>query len=368
MEDEPLATLTPQILNAFLNLTFVSPAVVTGAPSGLPRLYVAEGGGLIHQFDNDLQVEGTFAFLDLTDRVAAGADGGIRGFAFHPEWGSRGEAFVHYVADGPRRTVLSRFSRGANPDIVEAGSEEVLLEVLQPHGIRPGGAIAFGANGHLYVALGDGGPDGDAEGQAQDLTTLRGAILRLDVDGATAGAPYAIPADNPLAGNADGHRPEIFAWGFRDPSGLSFDPESGRMWVADRGPTRFDEVNVVQGGGNYGWPRVEARICHAPAEGCDTTGLTPPVFDYGNAGLPRAVVGGGVYRGSRNPELAGRYLMADRESGQLWAVDLTEGTATGERLISGPPGFSALGVDQRGEPHFANAADGLIYRLRFTAP
>ena len=162
-EEEDRRRAGTELTNAFLNLTFEAPVALSGAPAGLPRLYVALRSGYIHQFDNDLQVEGTFAFVDLRDRVLDdGEAGGLRSFVFHPDWATNGEIYVHYIAANPRRSVISRFlNEPGTLDFVDPASEEVLLEIDQPHGARPGGPLRFGPDGFLYIALGDGGPDGD---------------------------------------------------------------------------------------------------------------------------------------------------------------------------------------------------------------
>lgn len=368
MEDDgPPAT---ELVNAFLNLSFDEPVALSGAPAGAPRLYVAERDGHIHTFDNDLQVEGTFTFLDIRDRVHDAPGAGVLDFAFHPRWGENGEFYVHYVAAAPLRTVLARFRRSeAEPDLLDPSSEEVILQVPMPDGTNPGGALAFGPDGLLFIALGDGGPAGDPEGHGQDPATLRGAVLRIDVDRADPPLAYSIPDGNPFrAPAADPDlRPEVFAWGFRNPSGIHVDPSTRRIWLADRGGNWADEVNLVGAGANYGWNVMEAGRCHAPADGCTTEGLVLPVFSYGSESQPRSLIGGAVYRGSRNPELIGRYLMADGPTGQVWAVDLVGGSGVGERLVQGLEGFTAAGVDESGEVLFANRTDGRIYRFRWTS-
>ena len=362
-EEEDLAPL--EIQNAFLNLWFGDVVALSGAPSGPPRLHVAERRGYIHAFDNDLQVEGTFTFLDIQDRVLDdGEAGGLRGFAFHPGWPGTDEVFVHYVADSPRRSVLSRFRlRGDDPDRLDEAGEDVLLEIPQPEGANAGGALTFGPDGYLYLALGDGGTTSDPGDHAQDRATLHGSVLRLDVTGE---GGYSVPPDNPLVGNDTGLKAEIFAWGFRSPAGLAFDAETGHLWLADRGTAGVEEVNLVEAGGNYGWKIAQGNTCYAPPSGCDMNGLRTPVFSYDRGGLPQAVVGGAVYRGSRNPELRGRYIMVDGPSGQIWAVDFDGSPALGEHLLLGPPGFRTVGIDADGEPHLAHG-DGRIYRFRYSA-
>lgn len=356
-----------ELQDAFLNLEFENVTALSGAPAGPPRLYVAERRGYIHAFDNDLQVEGTFPLMDIQDRVLDdGEAGGLRGFAFHPGWATTGELFVHYVAGSPRRSVISRFRlRADDPDRIDEAGEEILLEIDQPDAANTGGALTFGPDGYLYLALGDGGPAGDPGDHGQDRSTLRGSVLRLDVNGSSGG--YSVPEDNPLEGNDLGLRSEIFAWGFRGPTGLAFDPGTGHLWLADQGAAGVEEVNIVETGGNYGWKIAHGHACYAPPSGCDLSGLIPPIFDYGRGGFPQSVIGGAVYRSERNPELQGRYIMADGPSGQVWAVDFDGSSASGEQLLQGPPGFSAMGVDANGEIHFANDEDGRIYRFRYTA-
>jgi len=365
VEPEEPGPFRPGLVQAFLNLRFERPVALSAAPDESLRLYVAERRGLFHVFDNDLQVEATNVYLDLRDRVLDEAGAGILGFAFDPDYARTGEVYVHYVAGNPRRSVLSRFHLGT--EYADPASEEVLLEVPQPDAQHYGGALAFGPDGYLYVALGDGVPDGDSADPAQDPTTLPGSLLRIDVDRRDADRPYAVPPDNPLAGNTEGLRPEIWAWGFRDPRAISFDALTGRLWLADRGPELFDELDIIEPGRNYGWSVMEGSRCHAPRSGCETAGLQLPVLDYGGSSAGRAIVGGFVYRGARNPELTGRYLFADFVSGQLWTVLYDGATpASAELFISGKAGYAAVGVDPQGEPVIANEADGRIYRLRFS--
>ncbi len=365
VEPEEPGPFRPGLVQAFLNLRFERPVALSAAPDESLRLYVAERRGLLHVFDNDLQVEATNVYLDLRDRVLDEAGAGILGFAFHPDYARNGQVYVHYVADHPRRSVLSRFHLGA--EYADPASEEILLEVPQPDARHYGGAPAFGPDGYLYVALGDGGPEGDPEDRAQDPTSLQGSLLRIDVDRRDAGRAYAVPPDNPLAGNTKGLRPEIWAWGFRDPGAISFDAPTGRLWLVDRGPELFDELDISEPGRNYGWSVMEGSRCHAPPQGCETAGLQLPVLDYGGSRAGRAIVGGFVYRGARNPELTGRYLFADFASGQLWTVFYDGATpASAELLVSGKAGYAAIGVDPQGEPVIANETDGRLYRLRFS--
>ncbi|MDX1429515.1 MAG: PQQ-dependent sugar dehydrogenase, partial [Rhodothermales bacterium] len=200
---------------------------------------------------------------------------------------------------------------------------------------------------------------------AQDLSLLYGKILRIDVD---AGHPgYAIPPTNPLRGGEHG-REEIYAWGFRNPWRISFDPETGRLWAGENGEDRFEEIDVVEAGKNYGWKVMEGSACFFPGIGCDMTGLELPVYEYGGTLQRRSVIGGYVYRGKRNPELVGRYIYGDFLVGRIWALDY-DGVAppANEQIAGGVQGVATFGVDEEGELYFSNINDGKIYRFTPTS-
>ena len=240
--------------------------------------------------------------------------------------------------------------------------ERVILEVAQPTDSHNGGHIEFGPDGYLYMGIGDGGgPEGEPRyDHGQDLTTLLGTILRIDVDSVEEG--YAIPADNPFAGNDRGWREEIWAYGLRNPWSFSFDPVSGLIWVGDVGERNREEIDLVERGGNYGWARMEGNLCRDP-EGCDDS-LIPPVFEYGREeGL--AVIGGFVYQGSRWPGLAGRYLFGDFGTRRLWALRRDGEAWSSELLAVADEHILAFGRDAEDELYVL--ARNAVYRLESAA-
>lgn len=321
---------------------------LTHAADGSGRLYAVQRSGLINVIEPDGLVQSQ-PFLDIRDRVSAGGERGLLGLAFHPEHARNGRFFVNYI-DRSNNTVVSEFARAG--DMSATGdSERVLLSLEQPFGNHNGGMIDFGPDGKLYISSGDGGGRGDPLGAGQDLSTLLGAILRIDVD---TGEPYAIPADNPFVGQQTA-RAEIWASGLRNPWRFSFDRHDGSLFIADVGQSRWEEINVEpagQGGHNYGWNVVEGPECFA-ADECATDGLRPPVAWYSLEGADCAVIGGYVYRGEQFPLLQGAYLMADHCSGTIRALD-AETAKSGEPVSLNDLGNAGLratsfGEDEAGE-------------------
>jgi glucose/arabinose dehydrogenase len=305
------------------------------------RVYIADRPGRVHLF-RDGTVE---TALDMTDTVMTGGERGLLGLALHPEFGSNGRLFVRYSAPARSGTppayshtfVLAEFRTRADGTI-DPESERTLLEIPQPQSNHNSGPIRFGPDGYLYVGVGDGGGGDDVGtghvpdwygpndgGNGQDVTeNLLGSLLRLDID-AGGDQPYAVPEDNPMVGRAG--LDEQYAWGLRNPWGISFDGEE--CYVADVGQNRFEEVNRIERGGNYGWNVTEGTHCFG-AEDCPETGpdgdpLREPVIEYPHGGAEVsgvAVVGGHVYRGSAVPELDGRYVFGDLNAGgDLFVAD-----------------------------------------------
>ena len=222
------------------------------------------------------------------------------------------------MADNPRRTVIARFSVTANDaNVADSNSQQVILEINQPFSNHKGGQLAFGPDGYLYIGVGDGGSEGDPDSNGQNLSTLLGKILRIDVNTQSNGRNYGIPADNPFAGNTAGYREEIYAYGFRNPWRFSFDSATGALWVGDVGQDRVEEIDLVEKGKNYGWNTMEGTLCYNPPSGCNQTGLTLHIWNYTHD-LGNAVIGGYVYPGKALPSLVGAYvygIMVQAESG-----------------------------------------------------
>ena len=362
---------TQSLERAFPALSFDRPIFLTHASDRTDRVFVVLQRGRIAVFPNDQAVASTSTFLDIEERVSSrGNEEGLLGLAFDPAYGENGYFYVYYTAAAPRRSVLSRFTTGPGPGVADPASELVLLETPQPYQNHNGGMIAFGPDGYLYVGLGDGGSRGDPGGNGQDLGTLLGTILRLDVRGATAERPYAVPPDNPFVGVA-GARPEIWAYGLRNPWRFSFDAASsdaatGVLWALDVGQNAFEEVDLIERGGNYGWNITEGFACYLSAE-CDRGGLTPPVYAYGHD-LGCSGTGGYVYRGSRAYLLTGAYVYADFCSGRVWALR-HDGERVVEHLELLQTGFRipSFGEDGSGELYILGF-DGAIYHFAQEKP
>lgn len=350
---------------AFPNLTFNRPVDLQSPRDGTNRLFVVEQAGIIKVFDNSENADSAQDFLDIRDKVRDnGNEEGLLGLAFHPQYAQNGYFFVDYTASDPRRTVISRFTVSpSSPELADPESEVVLLETMQPFGNHNGGQIAFGPDGFLYISLGDGGSAGDPLNSGQNPKSLLGAILRIDVGGQSGALPYAIPADNPFSQDADGRRGEIFAYGLRNPWRFSFDAETGQLWTGDVGQNKYEEINQVTKGGNYGWKTMEATHCFEPSSGCSQQNLIDPIFEYGrNKG--GSITGGYVYRGTRTPEYFGQYIYADYASGRIWALRYDGQKAVENvELAHTNLHISSFGVDQNNEL-FMCAFDGKIYRLR----
>ena len=330
---------------------FDRPIELGALPDG--RLFVADQEGIVFVLEGDGGDEDVL--LDIRPRVSRnGNEEGLLSVALDPRFESNRHLWVYYSRANPRRSVLSRFTVG--PFEADPVSELVVLEIAQPFSNHNGGAVRFGFDGMLYLGLGDGGAANDQLEAGQDLSTLLGKVIRIDVRNASAGTPYAVPADNPFAGEP-GAEPEIWAYGLRNPWRMAFDPTTGVLWAGDVGQGAREEISVIRRGENYGWDIVEGDICHEPQSGCDTTGLTFPVAVYGHTSERCSVTGGVVYRGTEVPEIAGNYLYADFCTGELWAIPV-DGSREPMIVASGLGFVASFGLDAAGE----------VYVLRFGQP
>lgn len=315
-------------VRAFSQLRFQRPIVVTHAGDGSGRLFVASQLGKIQVLPNDPQVkaEQVQTFLNLEPKVRYDDkenEEGLLGFVFHPKYKTNGQLFIYYTTrEVPHTSVISRFRVSAdNPNHVDPKTEQELLRIPQPYWNHNGGGLAFGPDGYLYIALGDGGFKDDPHGHGQNLETLLGSILRIDVDHHDPGKAYAIPKDNPFVGR-DKARPEIYAYGFRNVWGMAFDAKTGTLWAADVGQDLWEEIDLVVRGGNYGWNLREGK--HKFKNGADPRpDLIEPIWEY-HHDVGKSITGGFVYRGKKTPELVGCYLYADYVSGKIWALKYDE--------------------------------------------
>ncbi|NQD36576.1 hypothetical protein HPT27_06035 [Permianibacter sp. IMCC34836] len=301
------------VAKAFPQLPFMGGLLgLYQAPGDNARFYAVIQSGRILRFQNSVNVSQTETVLDIGNRVNSSNESGLLGIAFHPNFASNGFLYVNYVANAPFASRVSRFTVRPDGSGFDPASEQVLLEVPATATHHKAGQIAFGPDGYLYTSFGD--DESPANGQL--TSTLHGKVIRINVN---AGAPYTIPADNPFVNG--GGRPEIFAYGFRNPWRFSFDRVTGTFWVADVGETQWEEIDQVTRGGNYGWSELEGDHCRN-ASSCNRTGKQAPVFEYSHE-QGCSIIGGAVYRGSALAALRGTYVYSDYCAGHVWGLNRT---------------------------------------------
>ena len=330
---------------------------------GSGRLFVVEQGGTIRIIQNGSLL--AQAFLNISSKVVVQNEMGLLGLAFHPNFQTNRKFYVNYVrnAGGQFQSVIAEYlASAANANQSDPASERVLLTVDQIGNFdnHKAGQLAFGPDGLLYFGLGDGGSGGDPFGHGQNTQTLLGKMMRIDVNSTSPGLQYAIPPDNPFA--AGGGLPEIYAIGFRNPWRFSFDRTTGRLFVADVGQDNFEEVDIVQKGGNYGWNTMEGLHCFNPPSGCSTAGLSLPIVEISHPEA-EAVIGGFVYHGTAVAGMQGMYIFGDL-TGKIWS--LTENPANKfTRALLDSPGFniSSFGQDAAGELYVVDIGGGRVLKL-----
>ena len=300
-------------------------------------------------------------FLDIEERVSdRGREEGLLGLALSPSFPSEPYIYVNYTAAGPRRTVVSRFTANSSePVVADPDSEHVILEVAQPYSNHNGGQLLFGPDGYLYIGLGDGGSAGDPKDNGQDPGTLLGTMVRIDVSELDSSGTYAIPDDNPLIG-MEGARPEVWAFGLRNPWRFTFDRDTGDLWAADVGQNEREEVNVILPGLNYGWNVMEGSLCYGRGNAsCSSDGLELPVAEYGRDG-GCSITGGYVYRGESILGLYGSYVFGDFCSGKIWSFAPDTGQTA--MLLDSGLSISTFSEDPEGEVYVISL-DGGVYAL-----
>jgi glucose/arabinose dehydrogenase len=337
---------------------FNRPVFMAYSPDGTGRLFVVEQRGLIKILDADGNITNN-SFLNVSNRLSSGNEQGLLSMAFHPDFSTNRFFYISYTDTGGDSNIV-RFSVDMNDaNAVDLASEKLIIEYDQDFSNHNGGQIAFGPDGMLYIASGDGGSGDDPLNRAQQLNTLLGKMLRIDVD---AGDPYAIPPDNPFVGVGGGVREEIWAYGLRNPWRFSFDRDTGDMWCGDVGQNAREEVNIIRPGENYGWKIMEADICRPPTTGCDMTSLTLPVIVYQQSSANgRSITGGYVYRGNRLL-FKGTYFFADFLTGRVWSFQPGGGINDIEIEISN----SSSSVGRISS--FAEDADGELYVIYLERP
>lgn len=339
-----------------------SPTFAT-APADDARLFIVERPGRIR-----IVVNGSLRatpFLDIAPRVNTVGEGGLLSMAFDPNYATNGFFYVDFV-DAGGNIVVERFSVSADPNVASTTPLRILTIAHPTNTNHYGGLVAFGLDRMLYIGTGDGGGAGDPPRNAQNPNVLLGKLLRIDVRNATTATPYAIPPDNPFVGQA-GRRGEVWAVGLRNPWRYAFDPSASRLFIADVGQDRREEVDVVAtsvAGANYGWNVVEGSLCY-PADPCDRSGFVAPVLEYAHDGAGGcSITGGFVYRGAAVPALAGHYFYSDYCSGWLRSFTVVNGAAV-ERIdwnIANVGSILSFGRDAQGELHVLSQT-GRVYRI-----
>ena len=335
---------------------------LTHAKDGSGRLYVVEQKGQIQVFENDVKRQ--TPFLDIRERVECCAELGLLGIVFPPDFASSRHVYANYTTTSPGslHTRVSRFSLRRDAHHVDPDSEEIILQIPQPSTLHNGGQIAFGTKGNLWVGMGDGGPGGDLQNNAQNGRTFLGKLLRLDVTSSTE-TPYTIPADNPFIGN-DAFLDEIWAYGLRNPWRFSFDRQTGDLYIADVGEFSMEEVNFQPanslGGENYGWKIFEGTLCR-DSSNCPRSGLTLPVAEYKNNDIDYlSVTGGFVFRGPNQPSLWGIYFYADYGTGRIWGLRRVNGIWETKLLLDTSHAISSFGEDEAGNLYVVDHSGNIL--------
>lgn len=341
-----------------------APTDIQHPGDGSGRLFLVEQRGLIK-----ILRDGTVLsqpFLDIRTKVSpTGDERGLLGLAFPPSFAQSQRFFVNYT-NLSGHTVIAQYRVSSNRDVADVASETILLTINQPFANHNGGQIRFGPDGYLYIGMGDGGSGGDPQNNAQNMTSLLGKMLRVDVESQP--GTVRIPPDNPFV-NTAGTRPEIWASGLRNPWRFSFDRATRDLWIGDVGQGTYEEIDFQpsdsRGGENYGWRQMEGA--HCVQAGCVTAGKTLPVAEYTHAGGACSVTGGFVYRGSGWPALQGTYFYADYCNGRIWGLGRPADAWVSRVVLDSGLNITTFGEDEAGELYLASASNGRIYRVESTA-
>lgn len=343
------------------------PLLVTNAGDGSGRLFVVEQTGTIRIIKAGTVL--ATPFLDLGASISGGDEQGLLGLAFHPSFKSNGKLYVSYTDRNGTSVIREYRVSTTDPNRVNTSSGRTILTLRQPYSNHNGGNIAFGPDGDLYIGFGDGGDAGDPGNRAQNLNTLLGKLLRIDVNRRTGTLQYGIPPGNPFVGKSG--LDQIWAYGLRNPWRWSFDRVTGDLWIGDVGQNAHEEVDRALAshgrnagrGLNFGWRVMEASHCYSPSSGCSRTGKTLPLTEYGHTNGRCSITGGFVYRGSAYPDLVGAYIFADYCSGEIWYVDRAAARGAAPiRALDTNASITSFGQDQAGELYLTDG-NGTVFRL-----
>ncbi|MDB6122481.1 MAG: gdhB 3 [Pedosphaera sp.] len=363
---------------AFPELKVKQPLWLEEAPDNSKRLFVIEKDGRILILPHDRNGKEAKVFLDIVDRKPnQNYEEGLLGMAFHPDFKKNHKFYVYYSQLDPKRSVLSEFTVSAtDPDKADLASERIVIEVPMVYGNHNGGTLIFGPDGYLYISIGDGGKGKDPHEFGQSTRFLWGKILRIDVNSRSGHLQYGVPKDNPFVGKSvEGHRAEIWAYGLRNPWRMSFDRETGELWAADVGQDKWEEIDLIVKGGNYGWSFREGFHSYkdAPAD----AKWIDPILEYAHTpalqkeckfpehSVGTSITGGYVYRGKKLPALCGTYVYADFAQGTVWGLRYEKGAVTANAtLVKANPvrPITSFGQDQDGEIYLLSF-DGKIYEF-----
>lgn len=364
----PVGAASVQLTRVFAQVPLTTPMVLTQLPNDKTRFFVAERAGQIVSFPAANPTAKTVV-ATLPGPINTAGEGGFLGMAFHPKFALNGYVFISYTIGGGATGMQSTIIRMQSSDngLTFSNPVTIIAPFAQPATNHDGGDLHFGPDGYLYASFGDGGGANNQYGHGQEKTGFFSKLLRIDIDN---GTPYAIPNGNPF--KAGGGEPAAFAYGFRNPFRFAVDSTSGDVWVADVGQGRFEEIDRVVAGGNYGWSTREGAHCFPdPAATCPTAGLVDPVFEYTHAeGI--AIIGGFVYRGTKLPALIGKYIFADYGSGKVWALTPdSDGKYTAVTLNSAGPFNAWTGFGEDGDHElYALDSSSRVYAIQpdTTAP
>jgi glucose/arabinose dehydrogenase len=346
----------------FSTTSFNNPLEMTDPEDGTDRIFVVCQRGQIYVMNTVNPSAPGKLFLDVSDLVPqSGLEPGLLGLAFHPGYENNRYFYVYYSLTSPTRSVIARYETSpTNPDSALKSSElRILIDTMQTAS-HFGGKIAFGADSLLYISFGMGAGQNDPPNNAQNLSLLRGKILRINIDTQSGGNNYSIPKDNPFYDSTGNQRKEIYAWGFRNVWKFCFD-SNNKLIAGDVGQNTYEEVDIVERGKNYGWRIMEGTNCFNPNP-CDTTGLVLPIFQYPRS-LGVSITGGYQVTSATLPSLFGKYLYGDYGSGRIWALSYNTLPVSSDELMDSPYQVSSFGKDRSGNIYVCDIGGDNIYRL-----